>query len=265
MGYTRLLPDQWEKPPWEFKIASLFDGRFFDFNKFGFSADLNNSTFVDIWSPGGNLSFLSSAEVMDINSSDAGDADGGVGARKLRIFGLDNDFKLVGEEITLLGLTIVPTVNSYIRVFRMVCTDVGSAESNVGIIKATAATAATLQSQIEIDLGQSAAAITTIPDGFFGLITSFQAGMAGGDSGIVDFQTREQGEAWRVRQRSTIPTGSDVTFDFTRFKSPIVVAPRSDVKMRAIKDGGGGSAGATGTFDYYLIDQREINTGLFEL
>jgi len=265
MGYQRLNPDQWEKPPWELKIASLYDGRFFDFNKFGFSVDLNNSTFVDIWSAGGNLSFLSSAEVMEINSSDAGDTDGGIGARQLRIFGLDNDFKLIGEVITLLGLTIVPTVNSYIRVFRMVCTEVGSADSNLGIIKATAATAATLQSQIEIDLGQSSAAITTIPEGFFGVITSFQAGMGGGDTGVVDFQTRQQGEAWRVRQRSTIPTGSNAIFDFTRFKSPIVVAPRSDVKMRAIKDGGGGAASATGTFDYYLMDEREVNTSLFEL
>lgn len=264
MGYQRFNVDQWEKPPWEFKIGTFYDGRFIGFNKFGINGAINNATFDDIWSPGGNLSFLTSAEPMEIASDNAADTLVGTGAQKLKIFGVGDDYEFLEEEIDMDGINVVTTVNSYLRISRMIVTDVGTAESNVGTITAFAQTAASIQAQVDEDLGQTAAAITTVPKGFFAFITHFDAAVTGGDSGIVDFQTREFNQAWRVRQRTTIPSDGRTTFDFTRFKAPIVVSARSDVKMRAIKDGGGGSAGVTASFDYYLIDIREINIQDFD-
>ncbi len=264
MGYVRLKPQQYEKPPWEFKAASLFSNRFLGINTFGFNTTLNNITFEDIWTPGGNFDFLDSAELMDIVSTDAGDTLLGIGARTLEIFGLDGNYDLIGEVIELNGLTPVSTILSYLRVTRMIIKAIGVSDSNLGTITATAAVAATVQSQVDIDLGQSSACILSVPRGSFAYVTQFQSTIAGGDSGSIDFQTRSFGEAWRVRQRIAVPSDATATVDFMRNKQPIVINPRSDIKMRGLKDGGGGAASVAASFNLYFVDEREINTAQFE-
>ncbi len=258
MGYERLRESDWEKPPWEFKIAAGFCGRFEANNKFGFNADVS-TTFEDIWSAGGNLSYLSSAETIEIASSSANDTSAGTGAQKVKIFGVDANYVAIEEEVTLNGISDVTTTNSYLRAYRMFITDVGSGEVNEGNIIATATTSATVQAQIDADLGHSSMAIVTVPDGFYAIVTGIRTAATGRDSAVIDFCVREESKGWRVLNRDNIPTASISHSYYTNLKAPLLVSSHSDMKIRGIKMGGGSTI-IDGSFSYYLVDEREINT-----
>lgn len=106
---------------------------------------------VDIWGRNGTLdtgieemysydqamdwpTVLAAAAKMDVTSSSAADAAAGAGARTIRIIGLDTDYKLLSEDLTMNGQTIVPTVNSFLRVFGAEVLTAGSGGVNAGDI-----------------------------------------------------------------------------------------------------------------------------------
>jgi hypothetical protein len=260
MVYRRLTQSDWTKPPWEFMIAAGYGGRFSCFNSFGYNAAVGTS-FEDIWNVGGDISFLSSAETLDISSSSAND-DGdpaGTGAQKITIFGLDDDYKLIEEEIVLDGLATVTTASSFLRVYRMIATDAGSGGVNDGNISAVASVSLSTQARIDAGEGQTLMAISTIPDGFYGIITGAQFAATGLDTAVIDFQTREPGKSWRILRRANVPTAAINYIDYVPLNCPLLIPPRSDLKLRGIKASGGGTTIITGSYDYYIIDEREIN------
>ncbi len=258
MGYLRLLQDQWQKPPWEFKIATGYGGRFRAEHKFGHNPTVG-LTFEDIWSVGGNFSYLTSPETMEIDSTSAADASAGTGAQKIKIFGLDGGYKDINEEVTMNGTSNVTTTNSYLRITRMFITDVGSGDVNAGDIQATATTSSTIQGEIETDLGQSSMALATIPDGFYAILAGIRTAATGLDTATIDFQEREEGKGWRVLNRDNIPTATISDSHLMRFQAPILISPRSDLKIRGMKASAVGTTNIEASFSYYLIDEREIN------
>lgn len=110
------------------------------------------TTQEDIWEEGGTRSWLTAAETMNIASSSASDdgSPAGVGARTVFIEGLDGSWNVQSETVTMNGVTNVLTANSYLRINTMVVATSGSSETNVGIIRATASTAATVQSNMDV-------------------------------------------------------------------------------------------------------------------
>jgi len=93
--------------------------------KFARNPDIN-STEETIWEHGGNYVFPTSAAVRYVSSSDANDTNGGTGANKVRVFGLDADYALIEEEVELAGQTQVATSLSYLRIYRAYVTLAGS-------------------------------------------------------------------------------------------------------------------------------------------
>ena len=259
MVYTRLKQDNWEKPPWEFKVLTGFSNRFSTIVRFGYNSAVGLMNFEDVWSVGGNLQYLTSAQTLSVVSTDATDSSIGTGAQTIIISGLNNGFSPITETVNLNGLTPVITANRFLRVSRMVVDDSGTNGVNAGDIIATATGAGTIQAQIDTDLGANVATFITIPDGFYGMVTAIQAGAEGVDSILVDFQLREQRKGFNVIFRSAIPAGNNTFVDLMRFRSPVLIKPHSDIKVRAIRSTPGGDTTVSAGIHLYLIDEREIN------
>lgn len=79
-------------------------------------------------------SVFDAAYQLDISSSSAADAAAGTGARTIDVYGLDKDFILLKETVTLNGQTKVTTVGSFRRVFEIVVATAGTGNANAGDI-----------------------------------------------------------------------------------------------------------------------------------
>lgn len=135
-------------------------------NKFGRSTDVD-TTARDIWDVVGTAIWVAptTARTHDIASTSASDTSGGAGARTIRIYGLTGwSSKEVSEDITMNGVTNVPTANSYVIIHRMKVLTKGATNVNVGAISATAQTDGTVTAQINIGQGQTQMAVYGIPD-----------------------------------------------------------------------------------------------------
>lgn len=154
--------------------------------KFGANMDVDVGA-EDIWDGGGTWVAPTQARTHDIVSTDVND-DGspvGTGARTIEIQGLDGNYDLQGETITMNGTTNVPTVNQYIMIHRMKVLTAGSTGNNVGDITATAQTDGTVTAQISASRNQTLMAIYQIPNGKTGYllrwyVDAFRATISGG-------------------------------------------------------------------------------------
>jgi hypothetical protein len=107
------------------------------------------------------------ARVHNISSTSASDTPGGVGAVAVNVYGLTSwSTAEVSEAVVLNGAANVPTVNSYVIIHKIVAVAQASTTNvgvNVGIIRATAVTDATITAQIDAGQGVSQMAIYGIP------------------------------------------------------------------------------------------------------
>lgn len=133
-------------------------------NKFG-QNDIVGTVEEDVQTQGGILTFLTSAELMSIISSDpVNDNSTGSNARSVLIEGLDENFTEISEVVNL-SSSAVNTTQEYIRVFRFKVNEVGTyGVTNAGTITATAASGS-VQIEIEEDTGQSETSHFTVPAG----------------------------------------------------------------------------------------------------
>ena len=149
-------------------------------NKFGRSTDVDSGVATDIWdranptvTVGQQPIWLAptAARIHAIVSNSTSD-DGDPGAGSIRVFGLQTwDSDETSEDVTLNGTTPVNTTKSYVIIHRMYqLTGVGL---NVGYIKATAASDATITAQINPLEGQTQMAIYGVPSTKVAYMTSF--------------------------------------------------------------------------------------------
>lgn len=176
-------------------------------------------------------SYLTSAEQLKIVSTDATD-DGdpvAAGARTLSIAGLDGDYNVVSETITLNGVGVVTTVNSYLRPLRAQVVTVGATGVNAGTItiKNNAATVTLLQ--IEPGEGQSNSAIWTVPADSVAYIVSWNASESSLKGAQVGLWYRPFGQSWRyVRSYVLLDNGF-----YHQFQLPLPMQARTDIEIRA--------------------------------
>lgn len=224
-----------------------FTGKYFVVDKFGFNPDVAATTLEDIWSEGGIISYLSAAETMSVVSDDAAD-DGnpaGTGLQKVMLEGLDTDWKMITEEVTLEGVTPVVTSKSFIRVDRMFGTDVGSGEFNAGKITATASIAGSVQASMRAGLGQSEKSQFSIPLGFVGILIAWGSSVGKADDFEARLLTREFGKCWRTRSVEFLFEDS---VEHT-FHGQFHLHAKSDIKVTAI----GGNINRPIESEYALI------------
>lgn len=144
-------------------------------------------TQTDVWSRADSVATQqiwippTTARIHNINSTSASDTPGGIGATAVVVYGLTSwSTAEVSEVVVLNGVANVPTANAYVIIHKL--TAVGQATTtnvgvNVGILRATAVTDATITAQIDAAQGTTQMAIYGIPSTKSLYIKSFWADM----------------------------------------------------------------------------------------
>ena len=139
---------------------------------FGYNPDVDTSE-ESVWPADGVVPHPTVASVLKVSSSDANDTAAGTGARTVFIEGLDGNYNVVSETITLNGQTAVNTVNEYLYVNRFFVLTAGSGGKNAGNINAgtgvvTAGVPAVLYDLIGAGNNNRTSAHYCVPAGFTG-------------------------------------------------------------------------------------------------
>ena len=253
MGYQKSKGDEFAAIPFEYQVTTGQFPRYSSNNKFGYNPAIGTSQ-EEVWNVGGVEAYLTTAETMNIVSTDIND-DGdpvSTGARTLEIIGLDNNWLPIRETITLNGQTNVLTTNAYLRVFRMYVITAGTSGANEGTITATASTAGSVHAQIDPTDNQTLKINFSIPGNKYGVITHSEIGCGKSDDCEVRFKVRPFGEVFQTKRLLNF---FESTVSFSNIL-PILLPPKSDITITALSAAGGVKVSAN--IDYYLIDSREI-------
>ena len=239
--------------PFELQVSRLQVFGHQRLNIFGYSASIGNtSTLQTIWEGANNATqnnyvFPTVSAPLVLVSSSASDT--GV----VFVGGLDINFNLVSEYITLTGTTPVTTVNSYFRVNVLYYTS----GINVGTIKATQGST-TIYGYINPSIGQSQMAVYTVPKGYTFFESYLQANSTLANQAVL-FQeqraynlvsTRQENGYLITHNNNTVDYGispfSTGFFDIP-FDTPFPITEGTDIQWQA-KTNGGGINGAVSVF-----------------
>jgi len=225
--------------------------KFSAINKFGYNGAVGTS-FELVSVASANITYPTSAGAVTVVSASTDDDSAGTGARTVLIEGLDENYDIQSETVTMDGTTNVVTTNTYIRLFRMSVQTAGSGGKNAGNITATIG--GNEQVRISTDFeNQSLVAVYTIPNNYKGYITRMQfsagkenkTGMGAlfvrPTSGV--FQVKNIVECYRNNMVVDLP-------------NPIVVEGKTDIELRA-KNLDSGTLSMSGTFDLVLQNLGE--------
>jgi len=204
---------------------------------FGYNPDVDTSE-ESVWPASGTVPHPTSASVLKISSSSADDASAGTGARTVFIEGLDGNFNVVSETVTLNGQTAVNTTNSYLYVNSFYVATVGSGGANAGNINAgtgtvTAGVPAVLYDIISIGYNNRTTGHYCVPAGYTGYMSEgiFSAGQASGSTSVTGF-LRQHGtdNILRVGAVATVNNSAAVFM----FEQPYIIPEKNCVGATAI-------------------------------
>lgn len=237
------------------------------FGKFGYATDVDATGSTDIWSGANDTDQLytwaapTEARIHAVVSTSADDADLGLGAHTVRVYGLTSwSTDEVWEDITLAGLTPVNTVNSYVIIHRMkvLTQDAAATTANVGKISATAAVDGTVTAQIEEGLGQSMMAIVGIPSTKILLLSNFHIAILKGSASVGAEMTLKVNESPDVNPNVFLIKGvtgltSEGSNSFSHlYQPPKVVSGPALVKITA--EGSANNIRVSANLGGYLVD-----------
>lgn len=132
----------------------------------GNNPDIDTATIPeDIWTGGGVYPWMTAATALEIVSSSANDAAAGTGARTVVINGLDIDYVVVTQTITLNGITPVAVPTNLFRINSALITSAGSGKVNAGDLTIRDAGAGTTRAIIPLGYGITRQSIYTVPAG----------------------------------------------------------------------------------------------------
>ena len=200
--------------PFELQVARNQIMGHSSFSVFGYNADVDTAE-ESVWPDGGTVPHPTTASVLDIVSTSTNDADEGTGANTVFIEGLDGNYNVVSETVTLDGTTAVETVNEYLYINQFYVATVGSGGKNAGEITAKLST--TLYDLIATGYNQRTTAHYCVPAGYTGYLVTgvITTGQATGSTSVTAFLKQHGPDGiLRVGAVSTLNNGS-VQYDFT--------------------------------------------------
>ena len=204
----------------------------FQVNKFGTNLDVDGSL-ETIWDGGGLYTYLTTAGVLTVTSTDAEDSVSGDGARTITIEGLDENYEPISETLIVGGAA---GTLEFFRVFRAFVASSGSSGTNEGTISissgaTTLAQIRTVGSPTSSGLGQTFMAQYTVCAGYTGYIYSWDVSTAKAD-GDIFLMKRGSNDNGTWRAQDTIHANvNDVE---RRYQFPIKIEEKTDIEVRAL-------------------------------
>lgn len=205
-----------------------------------------------IWNESGAIvSYPASATTMTVSSSSANDTAAGTGARTVTVQGLDTNYNVQSETITLNGQSAVTTVNSYLRMNILTVITAGSGGKNAGTIyigtgSVSTGKPATVYSSIAAGFNRSQQGFYTIPVGMTGYLLRQSVTTDTAATQALLYIRPFGGVFTLVRINEVGVNG------FSReFRLPLAISAQSDIDLRALVPGGTGKI--TGAYEILLI------------
>lgn len=222
--------------------------------KFGMNTDVDGNK-ETIWDGGGIYSYISTAETVAVTSDDGSDSATGSGARTVEIQGLDADYNVVLETLTVGGAA---GTTEFIRVFRAKVETAGASGVNEGTISITSSDTSTVLAQIGIDgtgsnaagRGQTFMSLYTVPAGKTAYLTQWTVGAGKQNTDAVAFiLARSFGQtAWNSKDIITV----SATTYAKDYKIPLQFTEKTDLEVRAYSTTN--NSLVSSTFNLLLID-----------
>jgi len=212
-------------------------------HKFGSNPNLTSGS-QSIWCQGGLYPWAALdgvAQTLYIKSTSASDTS------TLEVLGLDDNWELQTDTITMTGLTAVTTNVPFKRIYRMIY---DSGATNVGVITThTVSGTGTVVAHIRAGVGQTLMAVYTIPAGYNGYLCKYTAGIGkGGDSNFRIYVRDNHYGSSSFNIKSDINLyETTVSQDYT---VPLRFIQKTDIDFRALTTGNNFSA--TASFDLIL-------------
>ena len=218
-------------------------------HKFGANFDIDSTTDPEsIWSAGGLYpwSSLTTAQTIYALSTSGSDND------ELEIQGLDSNYNLLTETITMTGTSAVTTTNQFLRIFRVIY---NHNSSNVGTVTLrTGSATGTIVAQIEPGYSQTLMAIYTIPAGYTGYLLNISSSVNKNEDVQITMHQRKINESFKILHLTEL---YQRTYSF-KFEVPLKLEEKTDIDLRA-SEVETNNTRVTGTFDLLLV--KESDTG----
>lgn len=226
-------------------------------NKFGRNTDISTGTVPEgVWGGGGTYTgWATAAETIQVLSSSANDTAAGSGARTIRVTGLDANYNVQNETLTLNGTTPVTSTNTFIRVHTAQITTSGSSNTafNAGTITVRqSTTTANVFLSMAIGTNQTNCSAYTVPAGYTGYMRHITGAIRGGSNANMNgaVYVKANGTAApRLRRPFTI-NSSFVLFDV--IYGGLVFTEKTDIILR-ITACSGNSIEVVGGYDLILV------------
>ncbi len=235
-------------------------------HKFGNAPDFDTADgTVSIWDGADDgyinqmvYQYSTTADIDTLSSSNAGDT------QDVEVQGLDSNYDLVTQTVTLNGQTQVTLTTALLRIFRI--KNVGTSDNAGHIYSYTTGTTATagvpdtpanVRAIIQPGNNQTLMAIYTIPNGYTGYIRDWYASTAGANKTSnypIELRARPFGEVFQLKHLSAI---SDVGSSYIQhvYEEPGIFEEKTDIEMRASMTAAGGTAGSVSSgFDIVLVE-----------
>ena len=217
--------------------ANQYDG-LSAIHKSGYNPDISNSSVPEtVWNAGGLYPWdaFNSSTTLSIVSTNAGDT--GV----VIITGLDVNYNVVSEALTLTGTTAVTTDKSYKRVQSMVYNDdaTGTISASIGD---------DVVGQVDPGKNRSLMAIYTVPAGYEAYILTGDASVNKNRDAQIEFYGRPFGQSFIIQHTAEIYENS-YRYDFT---VPLRMPEKTDLDVRVSSVENSGTR-VTANFDILLV------------
>jgi len=151
---------------------------------------------------------------------------------KVIVFGLDEDYNEVNQEVTLAGAGTATTTQTFFRVFRAYVSGSQAPTGNLNITNG-----GTTYARISLGENQTLMALWTVPAGYTGFLD--HVNIATGTTNSNQYVTaqivqRTQGGVFRVMMKQTLGSGGVADF---LIGYPIAVSEKTDLEVRAESSG----------------------------
>jgi hypothetical protein len=255
MGTYSSATRQGAYEPFELQVARGQVMGHTSFCNFGYNSVVGGS-YETVWIEGGTYSFPTSASVLKISSSSATDDKDSTGAQTILIQGLNASYEAVSEVVTLEGQTQVDTVNSYIRVNKMIVLTAGTGGTSVGVIYAGTGAAVSgvppvIINRTGINSNESESAFYTVPDGYTAYINAWTMSSANSTAEASTqfvLRIRPTGGVFGIKALYGVPGNGIYECNAVY---PFVVPEKADIEIRAAANAG--SAVASSQLQIVLI------------
>lgn len=227
---------------------------------FGYNSDVDTAV-ETVWPHGGILGFPAAALQLSVSSDNANDTSAGTGARTVYLEGLDANYNVISETVTLNGQTAVTTVRSYLHINNCYVLTAGSGNSAAGTIYfgtgvVTAGVPATVYDVIQFDYNARITGSYTIPAGYTGYVSQglFSSGQSSG-TGPVTGRLMTRGTN-NIRMTAAVTTVNNSAADYA-FEYPLAVPEKTTVEAQAV---GTGNNNACSSMFIILLVKNDAST-----